>query len=85
MLIHRFDSRQGAVLLLHNLADIPVTVDIGNGQAGPARPWEVFADSPYQRPTRALTGIELYAAGDTAGSGSDRPPVSLGVPPGVLS
>ena len=63
VLIHRFDSPQGAVLLLHNLADIPVTVDIGNGHAGPTRPWEVFADSPYQRPTRALTGIELSGWG----------------------
>ena len=63
VLIHRFDNPQGAVLLLHNLADIPVTVDIGNGHAGPTRPWEVFADSPYQRPTRALTGIELSRLG----------------------
>jgi len=63
VLIHRFDSRQGAVLLLHNLADVPVTVDIGKGNAGPTRPWEVFADSAYQRPTRALTGIELRGWG----------------------
>jgi len=32
-------------------------VDIGNGEARHARPWEV--DSPYQRPTRTLTGIDL--------------------------
>ena len=41
------------MLLLHNLADVPVTVDIGKDQAGPDRPWEVFADSAYRRPTRA--------------------------------
>jgi maltose alpha-D-glucosyltransferase/alpha-amylase len=63
VLIHRFDSPEGAVLLLHNLADVAVTVDVGNDQAGPDRPWEVFADSAYQRPTRALTGIELRGWG----------------------
>jgi maltose alpha-D-glucosyltransferase/alpha-amylase len=63
VLIHRFDSEQGALLLLHNLADIPVTVDVGKDQAGPTRPWEVFADSGYQRPTRALTNIELNGWG----------------------
>ena len=63
VLIHRFDSPTGAVLLLHNLADVPVTVDVGKDQAGPDRPWEVFADSAYRRPTRALTGIELSGWG----------------------
>jgi len=63
VLIHRFDSPDGAVLLLHNLADVPVTVDIGVDQAGPDRPWEVFADSAYPRPTRRLTGIELTGWG----------------------
>jgi len=63
VLIHRFDTPQGAVLLLHNLADVPVTVDIGKDQAGPDRPWEVFADSAYRRPTRALTGIDLTGWG----------------------
>jgi len=63
VLIHRFDSPTGAVLLLHNLADVPVTVDIGKNQASPDRPWEVFADSAYRRPTRALTGIDLTGWG----------------------
>jgi maltose alpha-D-glucosyltransferase / alpha-amylase len=63
VLIHRFDSPTGAVLLLHNLADVPVTVDVGKDQAGPDRPWEVLADSAYRRPTRALTGIELSGWG----------------------
>jgi len=63
VLIHRFDSPTGAVLLLHNLADVPVTVDVGKDQAGPDRPWEVFADSAYRRPTRALTGIDLTGWG----------------------
>ena len=63
MLIHRFDSPDGAVLLLHNLANVPVSVDVGKDQAGPDRPWEVFADSAYPRPTRALTGIELTGWG----------------------
>jgi maltose alpha-D-glucosyltransferase/alpha-amylase len=59
VLIHRFDTANGAVLLLHNLANEPVTVDVGKDQAGPDRPWEVFADNAYRRPTRSLTGIEL--------------------------
>ena len=63
VLIHRFDSPDGAILLLHNLADVPVTVDVGKDQAGLDRPWEVFADSAYQRPTRRLTGIELTGWG----------------------
>jgi maltose alpha-D-glucosyltransferase/alpha-amylase len=63
VLIHRFDSPTGAVLLLHNLADVTVTVDVGKEQAGPDRPWEVLADSAYRRPTRTLTGIELSGWG----------------------
>jgi len=63
VLIHRFDRPEGAVLLMHNLADTAVTVDVGKDQAGSERPWEVFADSAYRRPTRALTGIELNGWG----------------------
>lgn len=63
VLIHRFDGPAGAVLLMHNLADIAVTVDVGRDKAGPGRPWEVFADGAYPRPTRALTGIELNGWG----------------------
>jgi maltose alpha-D-glucosyltransferase/alpha-amylase len=63
VLIHRFDRPEGAVLLMHNLADAAVTVDVGKDQAGSGRPWEVFADSAYRRPTRALTGIELNGWG----------------------
>jgi maltose alpha-D-glucosyltransferase/alpha-amylase len=63
VLIHRFDGPAGAVLLMHNLADIAVTVDVGRDQAGPGRPWEVFADGAYPRPARALTGIELNGWG----------------------
>ena len=63
VLIHRFDGRDGAVLLLHNLADVAVTVDVGKDQVGPHRPWEVLADSAYRRPSRAMTGIELTGWG----------------------
>lgn len=63
VLIHRFDGPEGSVLLLHNLADVAVTVDVGRKHAGPDRPWEVLADSRYRRPTRALTGIELTGWG----------------------
>lgn len=36
VLVHRFDAPEGSVLLLHNLADEPVTVDIGKLDDVPA-------------------------------------------------
>ena len=62
VLVHRFDAPEGSILLLHNLADVPVTVDLGP-QPGTDRPWEMFADGPYQRPTARLTGLELRGWG----------------------
>ena len=82
VLIHRFDNPTGAVLLLHNLADVPVTVDVGKDQAGSGRPWEVFADSAYRRPTRALTGIELTGWGYRWFSASITQPSTLRRRPG---
>jgi maltose alpha-D-glucosyltransferase/alpha-amylase len=46
VLAHRFDGPDGAVLLLHNLADRPVTVDL-SGLKLPAGSHQVFADSDY--------------------------------------
>jgi len=58
VLVHRFDAPEGSILLLHNLADEPVTVDVGR-QPGVDRPWEMFADGPYPRPTAALRNLQL--------------------------
>jgi maltose alpha-D-glucosyltransferase/alpha-amylase len=71
VLAHRFDSDEGSILLLHNLADEDVTVDIGplsTGQpsAGPgakARPYDLFVDGPYAAPGSRLQGLELHGLG----------------------
>ncbi len=62
VLVHRFDAPEGSILLLHNLADVPTTVDIGP-QEGIGRPWEMFADGPYERPNAKLKGLELHGWG----------------------
>lgn len=71
VLVHRFDSEEGAVLLVHNLADTahvidlsalrPVTRPRNGGRA--ERPWEVFADGPYPPPAADLSGLELAGFG----------------------
>ncbi len=63
VLAHRLDAPEGAILLLHNLADAAVTVDIGklDGMAG--RPFEIISDEPYERPTTRLTGLQLRGWG----------------------
>ena len=63
VLAHRFDAPEGSMLFLHNLADQPVTVDIGklDGMAG--RPVEVFADTTYEPPGARLTDLRLNGWG----------------------
>jgi len=63
VLAHRFDAPEGSILLLHNLADVAVTVDIGPLDATTGRPFEITADGPYERPTARLTGLELRGWG----------------------
>lgn len=65
VLAHRFDAPEGSVLLLHNLADVPTTFDIGRleGLDSPDRPFDVFADAEYSRPTTRLTHLELSGWG----------------------
>jgi maltose alpha-D-glucosyltransferase/alpha-amylase len=63
VLAHRFDAPEGSILLLHNLADQPVTVDIGRLDAAAGRPFEILADGPYDPPTARLTGLELRGWG----------------------
>jgi maltose alpha-D-glucosyltransferase/alpha-amylase len=63
VLAHRFDGPTGAILLLHNLADTPVTVDIGRlpGMADEAS--DILVDGPYDAPGRRLTGLSLNGWG----------------------
>jgi maltose alpha-D-glucosyltransferase / alpha-amylase len=63
VLAHRFDAPEGSILLLHNLADQPVTTDIGRLDAAAGRPFEILADGPYDPPTARLTGLELRGWG----------------------
>jgi maltose alpha-D-glucosyltransferase/alpha-amylase len=63
VLAHRFDGATGAILLLHNLADTPLTVDVGrlHGMAGEAS--DILVDGPYDPPGRRLTGLALNGWG----------------------
>ena len=69
VLVHRFDSEEGAVLLVHNLADSVHTLDLSSVAVGTGdgrrseRPWEVFADGPYPPPTKDLGGLEIGGFG----------------------
>ncbi len=63
VLVHRFDAPEGSIVLLHNLADRPVTVDLGKLDGVTERPWEVFADGPYDPPTSGLRGLTLRGWG----------------------
>jgi maltose alpha-D-glucosyltransferase / alpha-amylase len=62
VLAHRFDAPSGAMLLLHNLRDEPVTIDIGPLD-GVDRPYDLLVDGPYDAPTKRLTGLELHGWG----------------------
>jgi maltose alpha-D-glucosyltransferase/alpha-amylase len=62
VLAHKLDAPEGTILILHNLADRPVTVDVGP-QPESTRPWEMFADGPYARPDARLKGLELRGWG----------------------
>jgi maltose alpha-D-glucosyltransferase/alpha-amylase len=63
VLAHRFDSDDGSILLLHNLADRAATVDLGRFDGMQGKPWDVFADDRYDAPTVRLTGLRLNGWG----------------------
>ncbi|MDQ1697882.1 MAG: maltose alpha-D-glucosyltransferase / alpha-amylase [Frankiaceae bacterium] len=64
VLAHRYDAPEGAILLVHNLADRPASIDIGKlDGAGGGRPREVFSDGAYDAPTARLNGLELRGFG----------------------
>jgi maltose alpha-D-glucosyltransferase/alpha-amylase len=47
VLVHRATGETGAMLFLHNLADVPCRVDVGEQSDQPGRPLSVAADSHY--------------------------------------
>jgi len=63
VLAHRFDAPEGAILLLHNLAGAPVTVDVSAVGGGRRPPYEVFADSRYEPPAKNLATLDLNGWG----------------------
>jgi maltose alpha-D-glucosyltransferase/alpha-amylase len=63
VLAHRFDASEGSILLLHNLADQPVTVELGPVDGVADRPYEVFADSAYPPLGKRLSGLQLAGWG----------------------
>jgi len=62
VLAHRFDAPEGSILLLHNLADAPVTVDVSATDTG-KNPYEVFSDSRYDPLPRTLSELRLGGFG----------------------
>ncbi len=63
VLAHRFDAPSGSILLLHNLADEPVTVDVGRLGEQDEQPYDLLVDGPYDAPTAELVGLELHGWG----------------------
>jgi maltose alpha-D-glucosyltransferase / alpha-amylase len=63
VLAHRFDAPEGSILLLHNLADQPMTVDLGPVDGVADRPYEVFADGAYPPLGKRLSGLQLAGWG----------------------
>ena len=66
VLAHRFDAPEGAILLLHNLAGTPVTLDLSavDLHIGRAKqPYEVFADGRYEPPAKNLGQVKLNGWG----------------------
>jgi maltose alpha-D-glucosyltransferase/alpha-amylase len=47
VLVHRADARTGAMVFVHNLADDPARIDLGEVFAGADFPHQVFADRDY--------------------------------------
>jgi maltose alpha-D-glucosyltransferase/alpha-amylase len=63
VLAHRFDAPEGSMLFLHNLGETQATVDVGPLPGTEGRPYDVFADAPYDAPKARLAGLELRGYG----------------------
>jgi maltose alpha-D-glucosyltransferase/alpha-amylase len=55
----RYDAPCGSMVALVNLADEPVTVDVGPVPDGKLQPLDVFGNRRYPAPAADLTGLEL--------------------------
>jgi len=62
VLAHRFEAPEGSVLLLHNLADVPVRIDLSAIDVG-RHPYEVFADSDYGALQKDRSQVQLNGWG----------------------
>ena len=62
VLAHRFDAPEGSILLVHNLADTPVTVDV-SGPDVSRHPYEVLADTGYGPLEPTLSRLRLSGWG----------------------
>jgi len=62
VLAHRFDAPSGSILLLHNLADTPVSIDIELEERDEA-PYDLLVDGAYDAPSPTLTGVALNGWG----------------------
>lgn len=58
VLVHRFDAPEGSILLIHNLAEEPVTIDLSGVDTG-KRPYEVFSDTVYEPLRSKLSQLSL--------------------------
>jgi len=62
VLMHRFDAPEGSIVLLHNLAGEPVTVDVTPADLG-REAYEVFADTAYSPLDRQVGELALSGWG----------------------
>jgi maltose alpha-D-glucosyltransferase/alpha-amylase len=63
VLVHRASTETGALLFLHNLADVPCRVDVGEQQRDqPGRPLSLAADGEYDEKVD-LTALDLSGYG----------------------
>lgn len=62
VLAHRFQAPEGAILLLHNLADRPVVLDLSGADVG-KHAYEVFSDAPYEFSPVELSQFHLFGWG----------------------
>jgi maltose alpha-D-glucosyltransferase/alpha-amylase len=58
VLMHRFDAPQGSILLLHNLADVAVSLDLSTIDI-PKSAYQVFGDINYEPLTKNKTDLKL--------------------------
>src|SRR4051812_1981761 len=63
VLAHRFDAPSGSILLLHNLDDVPVTVEIGSLGAFRDDPYALLVAGPSAPPPPDLRGLQLTGWG----------------------